>query len=109
LVVAKVKERLAVSKQPVNKTDTVGINLKKLNEEEVKEKYQVTIKNKFSPLKNLQDNGNINRAWHAIRENINISAKESIGHCEAKHHKPGSDEECSKLVDGRKQTKLQCL
>jgi hypothetical protein len=34
---------------------------------------------------------------------------ESIGHCEAKRHKPWLDEECSKLVDRRKQAKLQWL
>jgi hypothetical protein len=34
-----------------------------------------------------------------IRENIKISAKECIGHCEAKHHKPWFDEECLILVD----------
>jgi hypothetical protein len=50
--------------------DTDRFNLKKLNEEEVKEQYQVTIKNRFSALENLEDYGDINRAWDAIRENI---------------------------------------
>jgi hypothetical protein len=45
----------------------------------------------------------------AIRENIKISARECIGHCEAKRHKPWFDEECLKLVDRKKQTKLQWL
>jgi Holliday junction resolvase-like predicted endonuclease len=40
---------------------------------------------------------------------MKISAKESIGHCEVKNHKPWFDEECSKLVDRRKQAKLQWL
>jgi hypothetical protein len=62
LIVAKIKERLAVSKQPVNKTDMDRFNLKKLNEGEVKEQHQVTIKNRFSALENLEDNGDINRA-----------------------------------------------
>jgi hypothetical protein len=53
--------------------------------------------------------GTLNRAWDAIRENIRISAKECIGHCEAKRHKPWFDEECLKLVDQRKQAKLQWL
>jgi hypothetical protein len=60
-------------------------------------------------LENLGDNGDINSAWDAIRENINISAKERIGHGEAKHHKLWFDKECSKLVDQRKQAKLQWL
>jgi Holliday junction resolvase-like predicted endonuclease len=40
---------------------------------------------------------------------MKISAKESIGHCEVKNHKPWFDKECSKLVDRRKQAKLQWL
>jgi hypothetical protein len=54
LVVAKVRERLAVGKLPVNKIYMDRFNLKKLNEGEVKEQYQVTIKNKFSALENLK-------------------------------------------------------
>jgi hypothetical protein len=33
-----------------------------------------------------------------LRQNIKISAKECIGHCEAKHYKQWLDEECSKLA-----------
>jgi hypothetical protein len=43
------------------------------------------------------------------RENIKISAKESLGYCELKKYKPWFDQACSKLVDRRKQTKLQWL
>jgi hypothetical protein len=39
-----------------------------------------------------------NRAWDSIRENIKMSAQESLGYCESKHPKPWFDEECSKLV-----------
>jgi hypothetical protein len=56
------------------KMDVERFNLKQLNEQEVKEQYQVTIKNKFAALENLDDNGGINRAWETIRENIRISA-----------------------------------
>jgi uncharacterized FlaG/YvyC family protein len=68
--------------------DVERFNVKKLNEEEVKEQYQVTIKNKFASLENLDDNGDINKAWETIREKIRISAKESIGLCESKSYKP---------------------
>jgi hypothetical protein len=60
---------------------------------EVKEQYQVTIKKRFSALENLEVNGDINGAWDAITENIKVSAKECIDHCEAKRHKPWFDEE----------------
>jgi hypothetical protein len=49
LVVANIRETLAVSKRPANKMDTERFNLKNLNEVEVKEQYQVKIKkNMFS-------------------------------------------------------------
>jgi hypothetical protein len=47
LVVAKVKERLAVSKRAAQKVDTERLNIKKLNKGDVKEQYQVTIRNKL--------------------------------------------------------------
>jgi hypothetical protein len=109
LVVAKVRERLAVSKRAAQKIDTERFNVKKLNEGDVKEQYQVTIGNKFAALENLDDSGDINRARDNIRENIKISARESLGYCEPKHRKPLLDEEFSKLVDQRKQAKLQWL
>jgi hypothetical protein len=79
--------------------DMDRFNLKKLNEKVVKERFQVTIKNRFSSVENLEDNGYINKAWDASRENIKISTKECVGHCEAKYHKPWFHKECSKLVD----------
>jgi hypothetical protein len=56
--------------------------------QEVKEQYQVTIKNKSAAMENLDDNGDINRAWETIRENTRISAQESIGLGESKSYKP---------------------
>jgi hypothetical protein len=44
----------------------------------------------------------INRALKNIRENIQISAKESIGYYERKQHKPWFDKGRSKLLDQRK-------
>jgi hypothetical protein len=42
-----------------------------------------------------------------IRENIRISAKESLSYYEFWKHKPWFDKGCSKLLDERKQPKLQ--
>jgi hypothetical protein len=47
-------------------------------------------------------------AWATITENIKISAKSSLGY-ELKKHKPRFHERCSKLLDERKQGKLQWL
>jgi hypothetical protein len=38
-----------------------------------------------------------------------MSAKESLGYYELKKHKPWFDEGCSKLLDQKKQVKLQWL
>jgi predicted metallo-beta-lactamase superfamily hydrolase len=48
------------------------------------------------------DDVDIRRAWERIRENMKPSNTESLGHYELKQHKPWFDEECSKLLDGRK-------
>jgi hypothetical protein len=56
-------------------TDWQRFNLNQLIEKEVKEQYQVTIKNKFSAPESLDDDGDINRAWGTIRENIKNPAK----------------------------------
>jgi hypothetical protein len=51
----------------------------------------------------------INSAWETIRRNIKISAEESLACYEFKKHKPWFDEGCSKLLDKRRQAKLQWL
>jgi hypothetical protein len=70
----KIRERLAVGKGRVNKNDIDKFYLKNVNEGELKEQYQVTIKKRRSTLENLGDE-DINTVWEPIRENIKISAK----------------------------------
>ena len=107
LVIAKVRERLAVSKQPAQKLDGERSNLRKLKDLEVKKQYQIEITNRFAALGNISDDGDINRAWENIKYNIKTSAKESLGLHELKQHKPWFDEECLHFLDERKQAKLQ--
>jgi hypothetical protein len=75
VIVSKFRERLAVLKQLFKKIDVERFNLKPLKKEEVKEKYQVTIKNKFAALEILDDNGDINKARETIRENKNFGQR----------------------------------
>jgi hypothetical protein len=70
--VAKVRERLAVSKQTMHRLHMVSFNLKKLNEVEGKEQYHVEISNRFAPLENLDTGVHINRTWETIREQIGL-------------------------------------
>ena len=55
LVIAKVRERLALGKQAAQRFDRQIFNLKKLNEPEVREQYQIEITNRFAALENLID------------------------------------------------------
>jgi hypothetical protein len=62
LVVAKVRERLEVSKQSAQKIDMERFHVKKLNKGDIKEQYHVTIRKKSAALENLEDSGDTNRA-----------------------------------------------
>jgi hypothetical protein len=79
LVDAKLSERLSVSKPGAQKFDVQRFGLKKLNDTEVKEGYQVKISARFGALENFGDNVDMNRAWENITENIIISVKVSLG------------------------------
>jgi hypothetical protein len=54
-------------------------NLKKLHEVESEERYRVEASD-------WDAEADINRAWETLRENTQISAKESLGYCELKKH-----------------------
>ena len=75
LVVAKVMERLAVSKQAAQKLDWERFNLRKPKDLEVKKQYQIEITNRSAALGNISDDEDINTAWKNIKENIKTSAR----------------------------------
>jgi hypothetical protein len=109
LVVVKVTERNATSKQITYRVHMARFGLKKLNESEGKEQYRDEISNRFAALENLDTEVDINRAWKSITENIKILVKESLGYYELKMHKPWFDKGCSELLDQTKQAKLKWL
>jgi hypothetical protein len=77
LVVAKVRERLAVSKQTMHRFLMERFNRKKLNEVEGKEQYCVEISTRFPALGSLVAKVDINRAWSKRRrEYQNFSQRE---------------------------------
>jgi hypothetical protein len=84
LEVAKNMERLAVNKLRSQRLLMVRFNLKKLNKVENKSKFCVQISNRFAALKGLDAEVEINSAWETIRENIQISVKESLGYLDLK-------------------------
>jgi hypothetical protein len=107
--VAKLRERISVSKRVRQNFDLEIFDLKKVDDVEVKEKYQVEISNRVAGLDSLGESFDINNSWESIRENIKISAKENLEYQKLKHNKPWFDDECSKLTDQWKQAKLQWL
>jgi hypothetical protein len=69
LAVAKVRERLAMSKRTTNLFHMEWLNLKTLNEIESKEQFLIEIRNRLTALENLDTEVNINIAWEKITEN----------------------------------------
>jgi hypothetical protein len=97
--VAKLKERISVSKRARQKFDLEKFDLKKLNDVEVKEEYQVEISNRFAALESLDERFDINNTWKSIRDNIKTLAKDNLGYHRLRHKKPWFGDECSKLID----------
>jgi hypothetical protein len=62
LVVAKVRESLAVSKQVAQRFDGERYNLRNLYELEFRKQCQIEFTNRFAALENLSDGEDINRA-----------------------------------------------
>ena len=83
--------------------------MRKLNESEVREQYQIEITNRFAALEKLKDDEDVNRTWENIKENIQTSTKESLGLNELKQNKPGFDDECLGFLDQMKRAKMQWI
>jgi hypothetical protein len=65
---------------------------------EDKVQYCVEVSNRFAALEDLDAEVDINNAWETIRDNIRISAKESLGYYKLKKHKPWFKEGFSELL-----------
>ena len=107
LLVAKLRERLAVSKQEAQKFDGERFNFRNLNELEVGKQYQIEITNRFAALENVNDREGMNRVSENNKKNIKIKATGYLGVYELKQHKPWFEEECLHFLDQRKQDKMQ--
>jgi hypothetical protein len=80
LFVAKVRERLAVSKQATQKFHVERFNIRTPDD------VEFSVSNRPATLEILSDSEGINRVWENIKENIKTSAKESLGLYELKQH-----------------------
>ena len=105
-MVAKVGERLLVSKQAAQMFDVKRFNFKKLRELEVRREYHNKMPHRFAALENLNNNGDVYTAWEDIKESIKISARGS------RICMNGSSiigEEVSQFLAQRNQAKMQWL
>ena len=69
-MVAKFRERLAVSKQTAKKSDVERFNLRKVSELEVRKQYQIDVMNRCATLESLDDSQDINMAWEDFKGNL---------------------------------------
>jgi hypothetical protein len=68
---------------------------------EVRKQFQIEISNRFEALENLNDSEDI-----TIRENIKVSAKETLGLYGQKQHKPWFNEDVHRFYV--KRSRLKC-
>jgi hypothetical protein len=79
LLVAKVRQKLSVSKREALKIDMERFTLRKLHSMEVKEECQVKISISFAASECLDDYYvDISRAWESIRKTIKVSASDNL-------------------------------
>ena len=98
-----------MGKQAAQRFDRQRFNLRKLNESEVREQYQIEITNRSAALENLNNDEYINRTWKNIKENIQTSAKEGVGLHKLKQNETWFDEECLGFLDQWKRAKMQWI
>jgi hypothetical protein len=67
VVVEKVWEGLAVSKQATHKFDVERYNLRKRSELEVRKQYRIKISKRFVTLQNLNNSEDVNGAWEILK------------------------------------------
>ena len=89
-MVAKVAERLAVSKKEAQKFEwkdlISGSSMSWRLGNNIRLRYQTGLQ--------LRRSEHINRVWEKIKQNIETSANVSLGPYEPKQHKPLFEEEC---------------
>jgi hypothetical protein len=66
--------------------DVERVNLKKLDDLESKEVYEVKVSNRFAAFGSVDNNVDISRAWESVKKK-KYSAEDSLGYDELKSHK----------------------
>ena len=101
LVVGKIKLKLKKHSTPPGRTK---FNVELLKDPSIKEQFNVSIKNKFNVLQDL-DEGTVDDVWGNIKEKLISTCKETLGHKERTHNKPWISLESQRLINKRKEKK----
>ena len=83
-----------------------------MKDEEIQLQCHVQISNRFDALRTSNEDAgdvDINDTWENIIDKIKVAARESICYYEVKKKKPWFDDDCSNVVERRKQAKLKFL
>jgi hypothetical protein len=95
--------RLSVSKRATQTFDTQEFGLWKSNIVKDRQQHQAETSKRLAALENYDDEVGIYRVRGYMTENINISAKDSLGRYNLKQHNPWFEEKCSQMLLGRMQ------
>jgi len=75
LVIAKLRERLAVGKQAAQRLDRHRFNLSKLNEVKFRKQNQIVITSRFAGFEIYNGDEDVSGIWGNIKHNIQTAAK----------------------------------
>lgn len=101
LVVCDMKLRLQKVYKPASQT--VKFDTRKLKNSAVRDKFVLTLKNRFSCLQE-QDAGDLEEQWNHVKETFNKTAESVLGHQRSKT-KPWISEDSWSKIDKRKEIK----
>ena len=110
-MIAKLRERRSVANRVDQIVDIDRFDVRKLKNEEIKVLYQVQISYRSYAFRTLnEDADEVDIMIHGkISDNIKVAAGKSIGYYQVKKKKPWFYDNCSNIVERRKQPKLRFL
>lgn len=111
LVLAKVRQRIALEKRQNTTKAPERIAVNKLKRREIAEEFRLKLQNRFQRLEtnDEEDVENVERKWNDIKSIIISTTKEICGRKKAINRKPWLDEEFRTKIEERKWMKGQWL
>ena len=109
LVIARVKVRLKANRGSRNERK-MRFDTEKLKENNVKEEYQLELRNRFRVLTEERgETEDINQRWRDLEQAVKDVAEEKIGYIEGTRSQHWFDDECRRAANERKQARINHL